>query len=60
MMTTTAPNGGSILVGAEVRSSARRFQAINPGTGEALPDWHDEAGEADVADARALAAAAAA
>jgi alpha-ketoglutaric semialdehyde dehydrogenase len=60
MMTTTAPNGGSILVGAEVRSSARRFQAINPGTGEALPDWHDEAGEADVADACALAAAAAA
>ena len=49
---------GSILIGArDVRADAT-FQAVNPATGEALPQLYCEAGPQDVADACALAEAA--
>ena len=49
---------GSILIGVrDVRASAT-FQAVNPTTGEALPQLYFQAGPQDVADACALAEAA--
>ena len=50
---------GTILVGAEARHGEHRFQAINPATDALLPEFHDESSERDVADAAALAHAAA-
>ena len=50
---------GTILVGTRARHGSDRFQAVNPATDELLPQIHDESSERDVADACALAQAAA-
>ena len=50
---------GAILVGAEERTTAATFDAIDPSTGHAIGPKFHEAAEAEVADACALAAAAA-
>ena len=50
---------GAILVGAKERSTGATFDAIDPATGAAIGPRFHEAGAADVADACALAAAAA-
>ena len=50
---------GSIIVGGEDRRNDNVFQAVNPATGELLAQVYCEASEGDVADACALAAAAA-
>ncbi|MDM7955206.1 aldehyde dehydrogenase (NADP(+)) [Blastomonas sp.] len=50
---------GAMLVGNEVRQSASRFQSSDPSTGTALTPDFSSAGEAEVAEACALAAAAA-
>ena len=49
---------GAILVGAEERQRAPKFQAVDPSTGARRPQPFSEAGWADVADACALAEAA--
>lgn len=49
---------GSILVGSGNRRSAALFHAVNPSTGETLPQSFCAAGDRDVADACALAEAA--
>ena len=50
---------GVILVGAEERTRGATFEAIDPSTGKAIGPAFHEAGADDVADACALAAAAA-
>lgn len=50
---------GAILVGAQERMGAATFEAIDPATGQPLGPVFHEAGSDDVADACALAAAAA-
>ena len=50
---------GAILVGAEERDAGATFDAIDPATGRAIGPKFHEAGEGDIADACALAAAAA-
>jgi 2,5-dioxopentanoate dehydrogenase len=50
---------GAILIGTEERTAAATFQAVDPSTGRAIEGVRfAEAGEAEVADACALAAAA--
>ncbi|GGB39253.1 2,5-dioxovalerate dehydrogenase [Sphingomonas metalli] len=50
---------GAILIGAELRQAETRFTSVDPATGETLKPNVSSAGPADVADACALAAAAA-